>query len=57
MILAGDIGGTNTKFGAVDREGRLHAQGSLRTTDHKTLDGFDFLHDSVAVGRAGEDRQ
>ncbi len=40
LALGIDIGGTNTKFGAVDREGRLHAQGSLRTTDHKTLDGF-----------------
>ncbi|MHC4920595.1 MAG: ROK family protein [Planctomycetota bacterium] len=28
------------KLGVVDREGRLHAEGLLRTTDHETLDGF-----------------
>ncbi len=40
LALGIDIGGTNTKFGAVDREGQLHAQGSLRTADHETLEGF-----------------
>jgi len=40
LALGIDIGGTNTKFGVVDREGRLHAEGSLRTADHATLDGF-----------------
>jgi len=40
LALGVDIGGTNTKFGAVDQQGRLHVQGSLRTTEHETLDGF-----------------
>ena len=40
LALGIDIGGTNTKLGVVDREGRLHAEGLLRTTDHETLDGF-----------------
>lgn len=40
LALGIDIGGTNTKFGVGDREGRLHAEGSLLTADHETLDGF-----------------
>jgi len=40
LALGIDIGGTNTRFGVVDREGRLHAEGSLRTESHETLAGF-----------------
>jgi glucokinase len=40
LVLGIDIGGTNTRFGVVDREGCLHAKGSLRTGDHETLEGF-----------------
>lgn len=35
-----DIGGTNTRFGVVDREGRLHGEGLLKTSDHETLADF-----------------
>jgi len=35
-----DIGGTNTKFGIVDREGKIIEQGRVRTNAHDTVQGF-----------------
>lgn len=35
-----DIGGTNTKFGIVDREGKIIEQGRMRTNAHDTVQGF-----------------
>ncbi|MEY3948311.1 MAG: hypothetical protein RL512_1122 [Bacteroidota bacterium] len=35
-----DIGGTNTKFGIVDREGKIIEQGRILTNAHDTVQGF-----------------
>lgn len=35
-----DIGGTNTKFGIVDRNGHIIEQGRMATNDHDDVDGF-----------------
>lgn len=43
-----DIGGTNTKFGIVDREGDVHHQGNIVTTDYEEFnDFFDSLADAL----------
>ncbi len=40
-VTAGiDIGGTNTVFGLVDREGSIIAEGSLSTTEYPEIGGF-----------------
>ncbi len=35
-----DIGGTNTKFGIVDREGNVIHQGNIKTADHEEFQDF-----------------
>jgi glucokinase len=35
-----DIGGTNTKFGIVDREGTILTQGRMLTNARDTVQGF-----------------
>lgn len=40
-----DIGGTNTKFGVVDREGKVLTQGSISTQEH---DGFEPFFKAMA---------
>lgn len=35
-----DIGGTNTKFGIVDREGKVLLQGSISTQEHEEFESF-----------------
>lgn len=40
-----DIGGTNTKFGIVDREGKVLIQGSISTKEH---DGFEPFFKAMA---------
>lgn len=43
-----DIGGTNTKFGIVDREGNVPHQGSIPTTDFEDFhDYFDAMADAI----------
>jgi len=43
-----DIGGTNTKFGIVDREGKLYFQGNIQTAAYKEFkDYFKALADGV----------
>jgi glucokinase len=43
-----DIGGTNTKFGIVDRQGNVHHQGSIATTDYEDFkDFFDGMADAL----------
>lgn len=43
-----DIGGTNTKFGVVDRQGNVHHQGSIATTDYEEFkDFFDGMADAL----------
>lgn len=40
-VVAGvDIGGTNTRFGLVDKTGRVIAEGSLKTTDYPRIEKF-----------------
>jgi glucokinase len=48
-----DIGGTNTKYGIVDRQGYVHHQGSISTTDYEDFKDFfdgmaDALRESIA---------
>ncbi|MFO0505511.1 MAG: ROK family protein [Chryseotalea sp.] len=56
-VTAGvDIGGTNTKFGLVDRDGNVLIQGSISTQNHDTFE--DFINDMAraiheAVGKVG----
>ncbi|HMJ68149.1 MAG TPA: ROK family protein [Cyclobacteriaceae bacterium] len=53
-----DIGGTNTKFGIVDRQGNVHHQGSIATTDYEDFkDFFDAMADALreAIHNAGSD--
>ncbi|MEI9921385.1 MAG: ROK family protein [Bacteroidota bacterium] len=46
-----DIGGTNTKFGIVDRQGTVHYQGSIPTTDYEDFkDFFDGMADAIRHG-------
>jgi len=40
VVLGIDIGGTNTKFGFVDREGNLLCDYSISTAVHKTIDSY-----------------
>jgi len=43
-----DIGGTNTKFGIVDREGKVFHQGNIVTTDYEEFqDFFDAMADAL----------
>jgi len=35
-----DIGGTNTVYGILDREGKFLAQGQISTKDHKEIEVF-----------------
>ncbi len=53
-----DIGGTNTKFGIVDREANVVHQGSIATTDYEDFqDFFDAMADAIreSVDLAGKD--
>ena len=40
LAIGIDIGGTNSAFGVVDREGRIYGEGSIDTVDHFTVDYF-----------------
>jgi glucokinase len=45
-----DIGGTNTKFGIVDRRGNILCDGRMLTNQHEDVHGFiDELHEHVSV--------
>lgn len=35
-----DVGGTNTKFGIVDRKGKILIQDRIKTNNHEAVDGF-----------------
>ena len=40
-VVAGiDIGGTNTVFGLVDRDGNILAEGNIKTSGHPEVEGF-----------------
>lgn len=45
-----DVGGTNTVFGLVDRQGRIVAEGSIPTCDYPEIDKFvAALHDGITA--------
>ncbi|SFW59952.1 ROK family protein [Chitinophaga sancti] len=45
-----DIGGTNTKFGIVDRRGNILCDGRMLTNQHENVDAFlDELHGHLSV--------
>ena len=39
-VIGIDIGGTNTVFGVIDRDGNVLAHGSISTNDSVTIDDF-----------------
>ncbi|HTY60136.1 MAG TPA: hypothetical protein VMF59_15045, partial [Bacteroidota bacterium] len=48
VTLGVDIGGTNTKFGLVDREGKCIAETSMATNAHEPAENLiGRLHESV----------
>lgn len=40
LALGIDIGGTNTSYGIVDRQGSIVAKGTMPTTGHPTVEGY-----------------
>ncbi len=56
LAIGIDIGGTNTKYGIVDRDGNVLFSGELSTRDHQDVDSFieDLYHVlSEMIGKAG----
>ena len=50
VVLGVDIGGTNTAFGYVDREGILHAEGGMKTeADRPSEEFFERLHNEAEI--------
>lgn len=50
LVIGIDIGGTNTKYGIVDKDGNVLFQGDLSTKKHDTVETFiDELHTEVTV--------
>ena len=48
LTIGIDIGGTNTKYGIVDREGKILHQGNIVTTDYEEFhDYFDSMADAL----------
>lgn len=48
VVIGIDIGGTNTKFGYVDREGNNLSSGSISTNKYENLDDYmDYLHEEL----------
>ena len=48
-----DIGGTNTKYGIVDRDGNVIHQGNIATTQYEDFqDYFDAMADALRKGIA-----
>jgi glucokinase len=48
LTIGIDIGGTNTKYGIVDRAGNVHHQGNIPTTDFEDFqDYFDAMADAL----------
>jgi glucokinase len=46
-----DIGGTNTKYGIVDRSGHVHLQGNIATTKYEEFqDYFDAMAEALREG-------
>lgn len=56
VVLGIDLGGTNTKFGLVDREGNILVESSMPTDVHETIGTFQealYKRSSVLIERAG----
>ena len=50
IVLGVDIGGTNTSFGYVDREGNLLAEASMTTEAHRPSEEFfERLHNQAEI--------
>ena len=48
-VIGIDIGGTNTSFGLVDRDGNCKLKGSISTAKHQTIDSFlTDLHNEIS---------
>ena len=48
LTIGIDIGGTNTKYGIVDRAGNVLHQGNIPTTPHEEFqDFFDAMADAI----------
>jgi glucokinase len=53
LTIGIDIGGTNTKYGIVDREGNVLHQGNIPTTQHEQFqEYFDAMADALRKGIA-----
>ncbi len=53
LTIGIDIGGTNTKYGIVDRDGNVLHQGNIATTQHEQFqDYFDAMADALRKGIA-----
>jgi glucokinase len=50
LVVGIDIGGTNTKFGVVDRIGNIHAETNISTCDYKNFDDFIIAIKDVITG-------
>ncbi|HEY8917023.1 MAG TPA: ROK family protein [Chitinophaga sp.] len=56
LVVGIDIGGTNTKFGVVDRRGNILCDGRMLTNQHENVAGFlDELHEHLSklIDQAG----
>lgn len=56
LAIGIDVGGTNTKFGIVNRQGEILIQDRILTNEHENVDGFiDELHLKLApmIKKAG----
>ncbi|SEN82259.1 glucokinase [Chitinophaga rupis] len=56
LVVGIDIGGTNTKFGVVDRRGNILCDGRMLTNQHEDVAGFlDELHEHLSklIDQAG----
>jgi glucokinase len=40
LAIGIDLGGTNTKFGLIDADGKILEKGRIKTADHPTIDSF-----------------
>lgn len=53
VVIGIDIGGTNTKFGIVDKAGNILAKGSIPTTTHERVEDYlSELYDAIGAKMA-----
>jgi glucokinase len=52
LAIGIDIGGTNTAFGLVDKNGKIYYHGSIKTQNHKLIEDFiKELSDAIDLGK------